>query len=247
MIESALALGLLAFFSYVIKGATGFGGAIVFVALGSLVVGVKDAVAVAAVLDIASGLMMLRITSASDLRGFWGPLLISVALGSLLGSAAFLLVPARGLNLSIGVVILAVGLWFVAGRPGIDRSELTDAVPARPDWKAHAASLLSGFSGGFVGMSGPPMVLYLGSWLKKSSFRRLLVPLLLGAALVRAVPYTLSGVIDGDLLLLSLVGLPPLFIGPYVGDRLFKRLPERWFVRAVGALLLAIGLKWIAS
>ena len=244
MVAELIAVFAVALGAYIVKGATGFGSAITFVAVAGLFIGVAEAVVVATFLDLAGGLAMMRLTSAGDARGFWGPLVVSIAVGSVLGGLTLLWMPVDGLGVAIGSVVMLIGVWFLAGRPGVS-GELQEAVPARPSWRGHAVSFLSGFSGGFLGMSGPPMVFYLGSWLAKDSFRRVLVPILLTAAVSRLVAYIAAGLVDPQKLLLVLVGLPPLIVGPVIGDKIFKKLPEVWFVRAVGLLLVAIAIKWL--
>jgi hypothetical protein len=242
-----LVITAVALLAYMIKGATGFGASITLVALGALVLGVTEVVLAATMLDICSGLLMLRITSAKDVRGFWLPLVGSVAVGSVVGAVLLTFASAESLGLTVGVLVTGLGLWFVAGRPGLGKEALKGEVPERANWKAHAVAAFSGFTGGFVGMSGPPLVFYLGSWMDKHSFRRVLVPLLLAAAVARFVPYAASGLLTREVLMIALAGLPPLLVGPWLGDKLFKRLDEKRFGLAVGLMLLAVGVKWLLS
>ena len=104
------------------------------------------------------------------------------------------------------------------------------------------ASLLTGFVSGLLSTStainGPPIVLYLqAAGLRPEVFRGALSNLFVLNGIFAIGGFILAGLIGTESLLLLLAGIPFLFLGHWVGDRLLDRLDADRFRSFVLVLL----------
>jgi len=231
---------LLAFF---IKGAAGFGTALILMPVATVLVGVHDAIVASAILDIIGGAILFFRNPPSDSRGFWIPMAAGMVAGSIIGGVTLRFVPVHGFELFLGVVIIFLGLWFLSGRSGKDESELSAAPPSSASHADLAVSTFSGFCGGLFGISGPPIVFYLGSRLAKSAFRSTLVAVFMFGAMARLITYQAAGLTHFRAFLLGIVSIPGLLLGLYLGNHLFIRIREIWFSRLIGVILIISALR----
>lgn len=240
-------LPLIALLAFVLKGITGFGPAIVVIAFGSLLLPPQAIIAVSAILDVAGGGVLLRMDRASKGRRFWVPLGAAILLGAVAGSFFLKIVPAEPFRISLSAAIFLLGVWFLVGRGRIDPSRLRDSFPDRCTPLDAAVTALGGFCGGFFGISGPPIIWHFGRMFTKTVFRQALIRIFLVAAVVRVIAYSGLGMVDGDILLYALSAMPGLFLGIWLGDRIFLKISEVVFGRIVGAVLLVVAVKLFAG
>jgi uncharacterized membrane protein YfcA len=141
----------------------------------------------------------------------------------------------------VGVVVAAYCATVLAGR-----LELTLRRGGR------AADGLVGFGGGVLGglagLSGPLPVIWAGlrSWSKDQ--RRGVIQgfnlIVLGVALVA---HGAAGLLTPSLGWLAVLAVPGTVVGAFLGQRLYRRLDDRSFDRAVLAILLVAGVLLIWS
>ena len=86
-------LPLIAFAAFLMKGMTGFGPAIVVVALGSLILPPREVIAMSSVLDTIAGAMLLRMDWNRQGLRFWLPLALAIVTGSIIGSIFLKVIP----------------------------------------------------------------------------------------------------------------------------------------------------------
>ena len=117
-----------------------------------------------------------------------------------------------------------------------------------PWWCAPPVGLVSGFLGGTFGTGGPPLVLYyqLGG-VPKTVFRSSLMAIFLLVALERLGLYSVKGMITAPRLWSSLLVMPAVVLGAWLGNRIHLELSERAFRRLVSAVLVAIGVLLLAK
>jgi uncharacterized membrane protein YfcA len=141
------------------------------------------------------------------------------------------------------VSILLLGLWFGLLRGRGNGEGLSGQLPARATGPDVIAAGLGGVMGGFLGISGPPILWHFGRKLGKEPLRAILIPIFLGAALARVATYVGTGVINGQVLLAFAVALPGLIAGILAGNRAFVRISEQTFGRIIGAILFLVGIR----
>ena len=230
---------LLAFF---IKGATGFGTALVMVPIFSVVVGVRDAIVISSILDTIAGTILFFRDPLHDSRKFWIPMAAGMVLGSIVGGLVLKLVPIESFKFALGLVVAALGLWFLFRKNGNNKT-LPELPPERATAADISVSTFSGLCGGLFGISGPPIVYWLGSRLAKTAFRSTLVAVFLFGGIARLTTYTATGLLGLRSLSISAVALPGLLVGLFLGNHLFVHINERWFSRLIGVILIASSIR----
>lgn len=241
----AIALGILAVFAHVIKGLTGFGPAIVFVSIGSLIYDPVEVIVLAALLDIIGG-GYLSILNPHFFKNkqYWVPIGLLMVIGAIIGSLTLSIVPASVFEYLLGAAIILISIWFLFG----------DSEPdGNPDG-SHQLDMLdglvgsfSGFCGGFTGMGGPPLIAYLGAKFEKNLFRAVIVPIFLMAAIARFSTYGFLGMVNTNNLWLYV--FPPIgvVLGNHIGNHFFEHVEQRWFTVLIGIILMLSGIRVILN
>jgi uncharacterized membrane protein YfcA len=233
----------IALVAFLLKAMTGFGPAIIVISLGSLIIDPQTIVATSAVLDSIAGAILLRSDWVRGGHRYWAPVAAAIVVGSVVGAVSLKAIPADLFRRVLGIALLILGIWFIAGRTRGDGRGLTDVLPARSGFTDRLATFVGGVLGGLIGISGPPIIWHFGRRFSKRVFRQILVPVFLIAALARSATYASVGLMDADVVRCIGLALPGLVIGIAVGNRIFLRLSEVVFSRIVGSVLVAAALR----
>ncbi len=183
---------------------------------------------------LVQGLSVWRLRHALRFDRLW-PFLAGAALGVPLGAELLRRADPHVPRAMVGVFLLLFGLH-----------SLTRARPARVTGGGRGADgavgFLSGVLGGTTGLAGILAVVWCGlrGW-PKDEQRAVFQPV--GVAIFAATALWLGarGAIERDTAVLALLGLPAVLAGTWVGLRLYGRLDEEGFRRAVLALLMISG------
>ena len=240
-------LPLIAFAAFFLKAVSGFGPALVVVALGSLILPPQLVVAMSALLDAVAGVTLFAMDPETKGRRFWIPPALAIVAGSVIGGVLLSLVDPAIFKTLLGVSILLLGLWFGLLRGRGNGEGLSGELPARATGPDVIAAGLGGVMGGFLGISGPPILWHFGRKLGKEPLRAILIPIFLAAAIARVGTYVGTGVINGQVLLAFAVALPGLIAGILAGNRAFVRISEQAFGRIIGAILFLVGVRLLIS
>lgn len=168
------------------------------------------------------------------------PFLVGGAIGLPAGVELLRWASAESLRIAIGVFLIFFSLYSLA----------------RPQFRAISAGgrvadggigVLSGVLGGATGFGGilPTIWCNVRGWPKdeqRAVFQPTGVAIFLGTALCLGG----TGTVTAETIRLFLIGLPALFLGSWLGLKLYGRLDEVGFRRVVLALLLMSGLGLIA-
>lgn len=231
-----LPISLLVFVAFLVRGFTGFGAALLVVPILALCLPVKSLVVpLLTVLSLVNSLWLAwrareRIDWVESAWLFAGSV-PGVAVGLLLFQQA----PESALRRIVGGCVLVIGAWIAA------RGDV--AVKRRlPRAAAPAFGGASGVVGALFGAGGPPLVLYLaGRGLPREAFRATLLLQFAASDLARSAALATGGWFTPALLLSGLALYPAALLGSWCGERLFQRVSEAAFRRAVGGLLVAVG------
>lgn len=239
--QIAIALGILAFFAHVIKGLTGFGPAIVFVSIGSLIYDPVKVIVLASLLDIIGG-SYLSILNPHFFKNkeYWIPIGLLMVIGAIVGGLLLSLVPASVFEYLLGIAIILISFWFLLGDSEPEGNSDRSHKIGVPDGLVGA---FSGLCGGFTGMGGPPLIAYLGAKFQKNLFRAVIVPIFLMAAIARFLTYGYLGMVETNTLWLYL--FPPIGVifGNHVGNHFFNQVEQKWFTILIGIILLLSGIR----
>ncbi len=239
-------LAAIAFLAYLVKGLTGFGPAIVFISLGSMVVSPARVVAISPILDVLAGSILLWRDRGMSVFHYWSRLTVPLLAGVFAGSLGLRFASSAVYNVILGGAIIILGIWFIVRKNPTLLSE-ERIIPTRPEKGAVLASLISGITGGLFGISGPPLIWYFGRRYPKSVFRKIIVPIFFVEALGRSIIYTSMGMIGKPEWLLIACLVPAVPIGLLIGNRWFNRIPQERFEKIIGWILIASGIKMSAG
>lgn len=211
----------------------GFGEALFAVPLLALLIPVKVAVAVAALVSTTVALIIvvqdrqhIDAKSAS-----W--LLISTVFGIPLGLLLVKTVPEPRVKAVLAAVILLFAVYSLVNRnPG----ELKD------DKFAWIFGFTAGVLGGAYAVNGPPLVVYgsLRRW-SPTQFRATLQGYFLPASALVVVGYWLGGLLSPSVGRYFVVSLPLVLAAILIGRAINRRLDSRRFGVAINVVLLFVG------
>ncbi len=239
-ITEILALPVVAFMAFFLKGIAGIGVSTVAVPILSLIIGAKQIVVLSSIVNVIGGLVMYRIDPRPASHRYWWPIAALMIFGAVIGSIALKLTPLESFEKILGIAILGAGIWFIIWRGKQNASSFQEQLPQKGCVKDYVIGFLGGLSGGFVGINSPIFILYFGSYLAKGPMRRLLVLILLPSAVSQVATYAALGLINSQTLLYSLISLPGLLLGIYIGNRTFFRISEKVFGTILGAVLIVL-------
>ncbi len=222
--------------AYSARGASGFGAAVALPLLG-LVLPLKLLVPAWTLIAAVAGTTILG--SDRDKVLWWEilKLIPGTLIGVALGLAVFTRLSTETLAIWIGGFVLAYGaysLWTTFGA-------------AKPHLPPRTAALLGGILGGatgtIVGTFGSTFyaIYFDAIKLGKDHYRATMTAILLTLSLARGTGYFVVGEFTRDVLLISAMLLPPMFVGIFIGDRLHHGMSETAFRRTVACALIVSG------
>jgi len=184
------------------------------------------------------------------LRRFWSNadrrilklILWPAAIGMLMGYLFFSLITPQALSLSIGIFTL---LFLIQGLV-MSRIDLKEAKPY--PWLGRLMGGLSGFTSFVAHIGGPPITIYM--------LREKVSPMVYTSTLGifftimnlgKLVPYAHLDLLNLNQLATSILLLPLVPIGVYIGFYLAKRISAKWYFIIVQFCLLVASIKLIAD
>lgn len=219
----------------VVRGAFGFGDALVAMPLLVALLGARTATPLVAILTGCAGLLVLaEARRAVDWRGA-ARLLSAAVPGALIGAAALRALPERWLAIALGVGLVGYGLHGLWGQTG------AQGPPRSPHW-AWPLGFLSGALGGALNTSGPPLVVFatLQRW-SPARTRGTLQGVFLPLSAVVLTGHGLAGLWTREIWLGAAICAPAMIIGTIAGGALGRRIPAARFQRVLHALLIGLG------
>ena len=239
------ALLLITFLAYFIKGLAGFGPALIIVPFFTLLAGMELALPASALFDVLAGtLLLFQVYREIEWR-FCLPLMLAMGMGSFAGAQLIFHLPLELVRLGMGIFILffALFLWFTAGRSNTPVITAAESGFNKRHFYGMAAGFTGGVFGGLIGISGPPLIMYMKQVYRKNFFRTQLIVVFMVENLVRLWVYQqnrLFSIEDGVALLFC---LPPLLGGLWLGSRLHLQISETYFNRFIAVILMGVSLK----
>lgn len=225
----AAAVGALA---GVIRGITGFGGAMVMSPPLALLLGPLLAVPVVLLLEsVAAAPMVVQLRKLVRWRGI-GPIAVAAGLTIPLGTYALVNVDAQTMRRVIAAVVVVFSLLLLRGwrYAGPQRTATGIGLGA-----------LSGVMIGATSMGGPPVILYLLAGPDPIGVTRANLTFYVGATALAAFGMLWAGgVLHADALWLAVALAPGYYVGMVAGTRLFSRFNDTRFRRFTLALMMLV-------
>jgi uncharacterized membrane protein YfcA len=219
------------------QSVTGFGVALVAMALLPPLIGLRIATPLVALISLVlEGLLFYRYRKQLQIRAIWR-VTAAALVGIPLGLAGLELLDERLVLGILGVVISAYALYGLLG--------LHLPVLKHPMW-AYAAGLLGGMLGGAYNTSGPPVIVYADSqhW-PPLEFKANLQGFFIIATVLVVAGHLFSHHITAAVWRDFLWTLPAILVGFLGGTRLDGHIDAQTFRKIALVLLLVLGLRLI--
>jgi uncharacterized membrane protein YfcA len=225
---------LVLFGSTLIRSTFGFGNALIAMPLLVLLIGVKAASPLVALVGLVISSLML----VQDWKAFqWKEtmLLLGASLpGIPLGLVLLTSLPELLVRTILGLVLIGFGLYNLLG---IRLPELSSR------WLALPFGFLAGILGGAYNTNGPPIIIYavFRGW-TKDQFRASLQGFFLISNLLIIAGHGLSGLWTREILYYFLGSIPLVGLAVYLGGTIASRFTEQQFNKVIYTFLVLTGL-----
>jgi len=228
------------FLGGLLKGVVGLGLPLVSMPLLTFAVPLKTAVALV--------LVPIFVTNATQsfqgglfrptIRRFWPSMVVLIAVLSM-AAQALVAVDEQILYTILGVTLISLTITL-RYRPSVQ------VTPAQETWAAPLVGALGGALGGFTGIYGPPIMIYLACLrLKKTEFVAAVSQFFIAGNIGLAIGlFSFGGAGFGELLLSAAAAIPTL-AGLWLGQRVHARLDESRFSAVLYVVYLATGASFL--
>lgn len=232
-----IALGGFILLGFTLEAVTGFGGTVIALALGALLLPIPTLVPVLVPLSLSMGIVLAwRHRGHLDHRLLWGMILPAMGVGTALG---YVLRPA--LNPEAMQTLFGMLVTWTAVRT-LWQGRQNQGLLQRPAWLSRAITFLAGITHGLYASGGPLLVYALsGMRLDKARFRVTLITVWLVLDGALSVAFWLDGRLQTAWPSL-LAYLPVVALGAWLGETLHKHVSERRFQTLTAVLLLITGI-----
>lgn len=165
--------------------------------------------------------------------------LVGLAVTMPLGVYFFRQMDSNQLRLFVGIALLiAVAVMMSANHNHLLNGWLKKKNFRLGNWLGLAAGSLGGFLGGAASIPGPPIILYgtfnvsFNNW-NTQRMKAFFNAFFASVMLLRLVSLSITGDIAQDDVVLSLICIPAVFIGAWIGIRIFSKISHIIFNRIV--------------
>lgn len=235
---ATLALLMLYFGSFFIRGALGFGSGVPAVLLGSLILGPHHAVLL---LLTSSCVSHAQFISYGLRHAEWNlarPIMVCLIPGVIIGVWVFQELPPAWLNLLLGIVISGIITLSFTNIV----AEFSQRAVFRSPWISGSLACLSGWIAGAVGAGG---MYVLAAYLRivcscAKQLRATGFTLSTVTIFGRLVTASLAGIISPQLFIETIALAPIILIGGWTGAKVSRRLPSARFDLCFRIFLLTI-------
>jgi uncharacterized protein len=228
---------------YFVKGVTGMGGPLVAIPIIATSTSVEHAVVVVSMANlVANGFLVWEHrTAAAGIRWFLVPLVVAGTVGTVAGSWLLTELDDRVLSLALAAVISAYIIRFLTTAD----VHLSAGLGRR---LAAPVGLAGGLMTGGTGTGGPLYATYLHALrLPRAAFVFTISLLFLIFGPIQMVVLASLGSFTQERTLQAVVAIVPALVAAPVGAVLARRLPQRWFQRAVLAILALSAIRLVVD
>jgi hypothetical protein len=219
----------------VVHGIAGFGLAQVSMGLMPLFRSTASASVVFSIVAVVSNARIWwSVRDDFDWRKWLFPV-IGLAVGLPLGILVFSNLDETQLKIAVGITLLLAVILIVVVRQISAVQEWFERIDLHPGWKTGVvAGFLAGVLGGAVAIPGPPMILY-GAFMvandlwEGSEMRATFTAFFGTLMLYRVASLLVAGQVTLPLAVEAAIALPALFLGSWLGIKIYNVIPQRIF------------------
>ncbi|MEG6616711.1 sulfite exporter TauE/SafE family protein [Peptococcaceae bacterium 1198_IL3148] len=243
--------GLIVFVASVLQSAVGFGFAIVGTPLLLLVYDSREVVQINNFLSLLVAIILLpKIIKEVDyqlLKRFFIGSLFGVPLGLLF----FAYVSLGLLKITVGILVSFISIFLIVKwykTRNLSEEELQDTAKPSSKFQELFSGLLSGVLTNGAGLPGIPLAIYFNvKNIEKGVTRSTTLSFFIGVYVITIISQALTVKIAGTVITTSLMLVPALLIGVFVGNILHYRINQRVFQLIINLVLIFTGLYMIAK
>lgn len=231
-----ISLQCIIFFSSAILGMTGFGNALLALPLMLLFMEPKLAIPVMKTTTLFSQFTMQAISRYPiDWKLLW-ILAIPATIGAFIGATLLNVSDPRIIIDMVGIVIIFFAIFSLIGLHIISLNGKSAAI---------GIGFISGVLGGVVGLSGPPVVLFLSEEQAQSklNFRGTILAFFTIEIIATLISYLILGILSIEHLLIIVKLIPAMLLGIWAGTNIFSHFSDETFRRVV--LFFLVGLSFL--
>lgn len=224
-----------------IKGALGVGTPLLTVPMMAMVLPPQIAIALMAIPVIVANLWQFSQAQRSTavVKNFW-PAFAGILLGTWVGVKILSIIDERALMIFVGIAVIAFALLQGSSyRFYLPQSSIKPA--------GIVFGIASGIIGGISSFFGPMLVSYLMSIrnLDKNQFVSTISFLYVSAVIPWAINLYLFGLLDNEVLILSLLATLPVSLGLFMGQKIRQHISENKFKYLIIGILLVSGVSML--
>jgi uncharacterized membrane protein YfcA len=222
------------FVSTLLRAAFGFGNALIAMPLLILILDLKTAVPLVALLGLVTAMvMLLREWQELELKDTL--VLLAASFGGIpLGLYILKNFPETLVKGILGLVLIGFGSFNLIG---------VKLPKIKKRWLALPFGFLAGILGGAYNANGPPIVIYglLRGW-SKDTFRTSLQGYFLATSLLITIGHGTTGLWTWGVIRLFLISLPVVILAVVLGEKVISRVADDRFNRGVNLILTLLGM-----
>lgn len=220
--------------AYFIRGITGFGSGLIAVPLLALSQPLQFAVPLVLALDFTAS---LALGGTNRKKVDWAEIRVLLPfglLGACIGAFALLKLPTAPVLITLGIFTMYFGFRNIFGLQPVDRLSRVWAVPA---------GLAGGGAGALFGAGSPPYIMYLTRRLPdRGDVRATFSWLIAIDGGFRLGLFMVAGLLlEPKLQLAYVIGIVPMALGLYTGNKVHLDITSEGMLKVVGALLVLSG------
>ncbi len=223
------------FLAGVVPELTGFGVATVSMSLLPFVLPLYVAIPLVAIISMVSTGIVAFETKTSGLLKYILPLLLGSALGVFVGMLFLKVVDESSLRLALSTFLISYSLYGLLFKDHFfPFNRLTGVLTGS----------VAGFFAASFNIHGPLVGLYSSSndSLSKLEIKDLLATYMFFTGLFTVAGHTISGRIGFEVLSYFLLAVPFLFLGLFVGKKIFDKINVFWVKKGIYFFVLAAGI-----
>lgn len=221
--------------AYFTKGITGFGNTLVLASLFSFIIPNRLTTPVDLFLSIPTNAILVWRNRKSLSFKLIAPLCLTLLLGAIPGTLLLKAGDDRLLKSLLGLVIMGIALEILL------RKQVQEVNRDKNPVLLWVTGVISGVLAGLYGISALLVSSISRSTSNREAFRANLCLVFLVDNVFRLMVYLATGIINADVILLSLIIAPAAMAGLWAGIKVDKRLNEAAVKKAVIGLLLLSG------
>jgi len=227
--------------AYFVKGLSGFGPALIMMPFLAIIYDPATAIITTTVLDFLAGsVLTYQIRHEINWR-FVIPIIIMMSIGAALGAYLLGKLPVNTIKQIMGVVIIIFALYILIAGDTHSKGK------KKYDNLKYPVGVLSGFLGGLLNISGPPLVIFMKICYPKSFFRSQLIVIFLFGAAWRLVLYYINNITLNLNLNMILLFILVMLAGVIIGHKTQLKISDKFFNRIVAGIVLVTAIRMLIS